>query len=314
MRKLAISIAVLAGLVGLGLAVFGDRDIAAEALVQKYANPASRFVELDSGTVAHVRDQGIRSGEVLVLAHGSNASLHTWEPWVALLGDEFRMVTVDLPGHGLTGRTVEDDYTIAAMAEFVDEVTRKLGVERFHLAGNSMGGRLGWHYALDHPERLDRLILLDASGFPEPEGTEESLGFRLARTPGLQYVMLFVTPRFLFEATLRDAFADPSLVTDEMVDRYHELQLREGSRATSLARYQLPTVHPRIAEISSIANPTLVMWGEEDQLTSVADAQRFADAIPDARVRIYPGVGHIPMEEAPERSAADVRAFLRGEI
>ena len=177
-----------------------------------------------------------------------------------------------------------------------------------------MGGRLGGHYALDHPERLDRLILIDASGFPKPEGQQESLGFRLARTPGLQYLMLFVTPRSIFETTLHDAFADPSLVTDDMVDRYHQLQLREGSRAASLARYQLPTVHPRITEISRIANPTLVMWGEEDQLVPAGDAQKFAEALPDARVRVYPGVGHMPMEEAPERSAADLRAFLRGEI
>ena len=56
----------------------------------------SRFLELDSGSVAHVRDQGTRTGEVLVLVHGSNASLHTWEPWVALLGDEFRVITLDL--------------------------------------------------------------------------------------------------------------------------------------------------------------------------------------------------------------------------
>lgn len=317
MKVLKILAIVLAGLAALGVlavAALGDRDIPREALVERYANGESIFLTLADGTVAHLRDQGRPEGEPLVLVHGSNASLHAWEPWVALLGDAYRVITLDLPGHGLTGATVEDDYSIDGMVRFVETVTRELGVARFHLAGNSMGGRLGWIYALEHPGRIDRLVLVDASGFPAPEDEDESLGFLLAQTPGVQQLMLYFTPRALFEISLKDGFSDPSLVDEEMVDRYHALQLLEGSRAASLARFQLPVDDPRIAEISRIRSPTLILWGEDDQLIPVADAQRFADAIPDSRVRIYPGVGHIPMEEAPARSAADVRAFLRGEI
>ncbi len=143
LKKTAIVLGALAGLLVLAIAVFGDRDISPEVLKERYANEASRFVELDSGTVAHLRDQGSPTGEALVLVHGTNASLHTWEPWVEILGDEFRVISIDLLGHGLTGRAVEDDYSPDGMARFVDAVTRKLGVERFHYAGNSMGGRVG---------------------------------------------------------------------------------------------------------------------------------------------------------------------------
>ena len=314
LKVIAIVLAGLALLLVLAVAALGDRDIPREVLVERYANGESIFLTLADATVAHLRDQGSRTGEPLLLVHGSNASLHTWQPWVALLGDEYRILTLDLPGHGLTGATVEGDYSIDGMVRFVDAVTREIGVTRFHLAGNSMGGRLGWIYALEHPERIDRLILLDASGFPAPEGAEKSLGFLLAETPGVQQLMLFITPRAAFEISLKDAFSDPSLVDEEMVTRYHALQLLEGSRAASLARFQLPTDDPRIAALSRIRSPTLILWGEEDRLVPGADAQRFADAIPDSRVRIYPGVGHMPMEEAPARSAADARAFLRGEI
>jgi pimeloyl-ACP methyl ester carboxylesterase len=314
MRKALFAVAGLVGCAALGIWIFGDRDIPPEALARRYANEASRFVELDDGTVAHVRDQGSPSGEVLVLIHGSNASLHTWEPWVAILGDEFRTISMDLPGHGLTGRTPEDDYSIDAMAAFIDDVTGKLGVPRFHLAGNSMGGRAAWIYALDYPERLGRLILLDASGHPRPEDEEEALGFRLARIPGVSALMLFVTPRSVIEETLRAAFADPSLVTDEMVTRYHELLLREGSREATRARFRFPLATDRVKELSRIQNPTLILWGREDRLTPVGDANEFARAIPDNALRIYDGVGHLPMEEVPERTAADVRAFLNGTL
>jgi pimeloyl-ACP methyl ester carboxylesterase len=308
---------VVGGLVALGalaIGIFGDRDIPPEVLVRRYADPASRFLELDSGTVAHVRDQGNPDGEVLVLVHGSNASLHTWEPWVAILGDEFRVISMDLPGHGLTGRTVEDDYSIEAMAAFVDAVTLELGVQRFHLAGNSMGGRTAWIYALDHPRRLDGLILIDAGGHPDDTEEEAALGFRLARMPIVGWLMQFVTPRSVIEKSLQAAFADPSLVTDAMVTRYHELLLREGSRAASAARFRLPVETERVKELPRITNPTLILWGEEDRLVPVADAHKFARAIPNSRVRIYGDVGHIPMEEAPARSAADVRAFVNGTL
>jgi pimeloyl-ACP methyl ester carboxylesterase len=314
LKPIAIALAGLALLLVVAIAALGDRDIPREVLVERYASAESRFLTLADGTVVHVRDQGSPSGETLVLVHGSNASLHTWEPWVARLGDAYRVISLDLPGHGLTGPTVEDDYSIDGMARFVDDVTRMLGADRFHLAGNSMGGRMAWIYALSYPERVDRLILIDASGFPDPPDQEVPLGFRLANTPVLRWLMLFVTPRDLFAVSLKDAFSDPAFVDDEMVGRYHELQLLEGSRAATAARFRLPGDDPRIAELGRIRSPTLILWGEEDRLTPASDALLFAEAIPDSRVRIYAGVGHIPMEEAPDRSAADVRAFLRGEI
>jgi len=245
-----------------------------------------------------------------VLVHGSNASLHTWEPWVALLGDRFRIITFDLPGHGLTGRSVADDYSVEGMVDFVDEVTRALGVQRFHLGGNSMGGRVVWNYALDHAQRVDRLILVDASGYPDPPDMEESLGFRLARTPGLRQLMRFVTPRSVFEVSLKDGFSDPSLVTDAMVTRYYELQLREGSREASIRRYGVPDSFERLPELSSLRRPTLILWGEDDRMVPVAHAHRFDADIPNTTLRVHPGVGHIPMEEAADATAADVRAFL----
>lgn len=107
-------------------------------------------------------------------------------------------------------------------------------------------------------------------------------------------------------------FFNPDLVSEEMVTRYHELQLRPGSRAASIVRYALPKEDVRIRDIARIKAPTLILWGENDRQIPVADAHAFVSAIPDSQVRIYPGVGHHPISEATTTSATDAHLFPRG--
>ncbi|MDP1625567.1 MAG: alpha/beta fold hydrolase [Parvibaculum sp.] len=165
-------------------------DVPREELIGKYAGGASQFVTLPSGASAHFRDEGNRDGPALVLVHGSNASLHTWEPWVAELGGTYRIISMDLPGHGLTGRVPGDDYSREGMAAFVHELADALGVTRFAIGGNSMGGGVSALYAMEHPERVSALILVDSAGVPVVrDDTDPPLAFRLARMPVLSKVM-----------------------------------------------------------------------------------------------------------------------------
>ena len=144
---------------GIGLLVFlSDPDIRDLEMRAKYALPPSQFITLPSGATVHFRDQGQRNGPAIVLLHGSNASLHTWEPWVAQIGDQFRMVSLDLPSHGLTGAVPGDDYSQEAMAQFVNEFTTVMHIERFTLVGHSMGGDVAARFALHFPERLTHLV------------------------------------------------------------------------------------------------------------------------------------------------------------
>ena len=142
-------------------------DLPSEVVDAKYSNEQSRFLDIASGARIHFRDEGNPSGRALVLIHGSNASLHTWEPWVQRLGDEFRIITLDLPGHGLTGRVPGDDYSSTAFVETINAVVEHLGVNTFALGGNSMGGGATWRYTLAYPEKVSAMILIDASGLPQ---------------------------------------------------------------------------------------------------------------------------------------------------
>lgn len=291
-------------------------DVPREQLVGKYATGASQFVTLPSGASAHIREEGNPQGPALVLVHGSNASLHTWEPWVAALGDTYRIISMDLPGHGLTGQVPGDDYSREGMASFLHELVTTLGVERFALAGNSMGGGVAALYTLEHPERVSALILVDSAGIPVERNEEDvPLAFRLARMPVVNELMGFILPRSVVEQGVRKVFVDQSKVTDEMVSRYFDLTLHEGNRdATRMrfASYAARDEEAFAARLDGIETPTLILWGDKDGLIPVSAAHEFKKRIPQAELVILENVGHVPMEEVPEESAAAVRAFLAG--
>ena len=310
LRGILILVAVLA-ILGAGLiAAFRDPDVPASMLVAKYGQGASQFITLSTGANVHFRDQGQRLGPVLVLLHGSNASLHTWEPWVAALADQFRVISVDLPAHGLTGPVPGDDYSQEGMVKFVYEFTAALKLAPFALAGNSMGGGVAARFAIEHPERLTNLILVDAGGMPTAVERDPGLGFRLARMPIIQNLMLYVTPRNLFEDGLKKAIFDDTLVTPALVDRYWELNRREGTRAASLKRFQIAPDTFVQDNAAKIATPTLILWGSEDTLTPPDMGEAYAGAIKNSKLIEYDNVGHITMEEVPDQSARAVREFL----
>ena len=148
--------------VGAGLWGY-EADVPLATLKQKYGQQPSQYVVVDSMQV-HYRVEG--QGPPLLLLHGTAASLHTWDGWTEQLKAHFQVIRVDLPAFGLTGPSPKADYSLKAYSNFVLHFTQALGLEPHHVAGNSLGGAIAWHYALDHPKRVNKLILVDASGYP----------------------------------------------------------------------------------------------------------------------------------------------------
>ncbi|MFC3713358.1 alpha/beta fold hydrolase [Sphingoaurantiacus capsulatus] len=290
-------------------------DLPVDELRAKYANAESEFVEVMPGLTVHVRDEGPVLGSVVMLLHGSNASLHTWEPWVQQLKATHRVISFDHPGHGLTGPHPRDCYTAACFTEVVEAVAKNRKLDRFVIAGNSMGGWIAWNYALKHPERVAGLVLVDASGAPLPPEAEPSqpIGFRLARTPGVNQLMRQITPRSMVEKSLRQSVSVQDSVTPTVVDRYWELLRYPGNRRATGIRFGTPRETATPDVLGKIGAPTLVMWGREDRLVPAQAATVFDEYIPNSRAVIYEDIGHIPMEEAPFRSVGDLQAFL-GEL
>lgn len=299
-RAIAVIVVIL-----LSPLLFFKRNVDPSLLEAKYATGASQFVEVQ-GKRVHVRDEG--SGPPIVLVHGTSASLHTWDGWAAALKSKYRIVRFDLPAFGLTGRSKPEDYTIDAYVEFVKAVVTQLRVGDFTLAGNSLGGWIAWMYAVEYPQDVRALVLVDAGGYPR-DGL--SILIKLGAWPVVGDLMPWITPRFVVDGQVKNVYGDPSRIAPETFQRYYDLLLRDGNRKT-FQEYTRKIIQTRMTpeRIQEITAPTLVMWGELDTLIPVDNAFRFGEDIAAAQVTIYKGVGHIPMEEIPERSAADVAAFL----
>ena len=309
-----VVVLVLLALLVLAWLALRRGDISYTELEARYASPASRYLDLSNGLRVHYRDEGRRDGPALVLLHGFGASLHTWEPWVRELGDSYRVVSLDFPAFGLT--RAPDGFRTggAAHVQTVDAVAQHLGLDRFTVVGNSMGGAAAWAYALAHPQRLNALVLVDPAGWPQPVSDGAGRGpwiFRLLNYPIGRALLRDLDASSLTAQGLRSAFVDDTLVTPAMVRRYTDLSRGPGHRALILQPGGEPS--PATPEqLGTISVPTLVLSGEQDEIIPVEQARRFAAAIPGAMLITYPDVGHLPQEEIPERSAADVRRFLEG--
>ena len=327
MRKFLLGLLATVVLIAAAIWWFSDSDIPRATLEAKYATSPSQFVIVDyfstqpspdatPGTPTamltrvHYRERGPKDAPALLLLHGSNASLFTWEPWSKILSDQYRVISVDLPGHGLTGAVPSQDYSDEGMARFVKNFADKLGLQKFAIAGNSMGGAVAARFAEDNPNRVTRLILVDAGGMPFKPGDKEPLAFQLARTPMIRDVMLYVTPRSIVTEGLNDAIVRKAIINDRMVDEYWEFARMDGTREATLERFSLPDDTYVKDHVSALKMPTLILWGDQDHLIPVETAHDFARAIPGSKLIVYQGTGHIPQEEVAVRSAADARTFL----
>ena len=295
-------------------------DIPYETLAAKYESADSRYIDLPSGIRMHYRDQGAAQEPgaptvpTILLIHGYSASLHTWEPWVQRLSEQYRVVSIDLPGHGLTRAPAGYRANIENFRDAVAEFVQAYGLTRFAIAGNSMGGNVAWSYALAHPDQLDALILVDAAGWPHTEESRanDSPTLKLLRNPALRPLLTNLDNTRLFRRGLEASFANPALATDDMVTRYAELSRAPGHRdiLVQLQTGYADRTHATNELLAPIHTPTLILWGRHDNLIPVADAELFHTAIAGSEVKIYEDGGHILQEEKAEDSATAAEEFL----
>lgn len=281
-----------------------DRDRA--AMEARYANTPDDFIEV-AGIRLHVRDSGPKSAPAVILLHGFGSSLHTWEDWAQALSRDMRVIRFDLPGAGLTGPDPKGDYTDTRALEILNALMDKLGVARASLVGNSIGGRIAWTFAAKYPARTDKLVLVAPDGFASP-------GFAYGKAPEVPSflsAMRYVLPRAIMRMNLEPAYADPTRLTDAVVDRYHALMLLPGVREAMLVRMRQTVLQPPEPLLRQIEAPVLLLWGEKDAMIPAANAQDYVKVLKKGTVVILPGLAHVPQEEDAARSLVPVQVFLK---
>lgn len=272
------------------------------------ADPAD-MVEV-AGERLHLRDSGRagpgRDRPAIIMLHGFGASLHTWDPWAEALAERYRIIRFDLPGFGLSPPRADGDYALARDVALLGAVMDAHGLARATIIGNSMGGKIAWHFAARQPGRVEALVLISPDGFAQP-GQRYGEAPRVGPALGL---MRHFLPKPLLRMNLAPAYADPARLTDALVTRYHDLMLASGARAAMLARLEQAVLEDPAGLLPLITAPTLLLWGDRDRLIPVSNAQDYLALMPQAELVRFPALGHLPHEEAPEASLPPLEAFL----
>jgi len=303
LKRLLLSI-LLALLVG-GAAWLWTPDRDRAALEARWLASPADLVDI-AGTRLHVRDEGPRDAPAVLLLHGFGSSLHTWDTWATALRERHRVLRIDLPGHGLSGPDATGDYGDARSLALLVALLDARGLSRVTLVGHSIGGRIAWRFAAEHPDRIERLVLVAPDGFASP-------GFEYGRAPEVPTVltaMRWVLPRAALKANLEPAFADPAMLDDALLTRYHELMLAPGNREALLHRMRQTVLEDPVPRLATIRVPVLLVWGERDAMIPVTNAGDYLRALPDATLERLPGVGHLPQEEAAQASAGALVRWL----
>ena len=297
--------------IALTLLLISEKDKPVEQLIPLYTNASSQFMHI-LGMKVHYRDEGPRTDSTpLILIHGMSSSLNTWDSVALILAKEKRVISLDLPGFGLTGPSPENTYNYDYYSKFIDSFAARLVLKQFNLAGNSMGGGIAWNYALHNPTGVHKLILIDASGYPK-KNESGSLGFKLASTPIINNLLLYITPKALIRKSLETIYYDQSRITDVQVERFHDIAIRKGNREAALQIFKVSFATTKVkGKISDVKTPTLILWGDKDNLISVENAYRFNEDIQNSKLEVYKNIGHVPMEEAPKLVAQSILNFVR---
>lgn len=280
-------------------------DMKLSELKLRYGSSYQHVLEVD-GLNIHYTDTGPRDGPVLLLLHGFGSSLQTWDVWSAQLEKSFRVIRLDLPGFGLTGPSPLHDYSekndLATLTQFVN----KLGLSSFSVIGHSMGGKMAWSLAAAETDRVKALVLMAPDGFPEAK----DIGSKPYEMPSVMGLMKFCLPKFLVRKSIEPAFFNTHALNDDLVNRYYDMLRAPGVREAILERGNQTVYSDPVPRLKKITAPTLLIWGEQDQMIPSSNAKSYAGVLPVSKTVLLPNLGHLIQEEQPERGLLHVTEFL----
>ena len=281
-------------------------DISKESIEAKYLLESSDFIEID-GVNIHFAIDG--RGPDLLLLHANYANLIDWNPWVDQLKKHFRVIRIDIPGHGLTEADPSNDYSMQRTVFLLENFLNELKIDTLSIAGASLGGTTSLHYASQNPEKIDNLILVSPGALnPRVRGRTEPVTL-----PKPFEIIAYITPKIITETLLKGGFGDPNNVTDQLIKRWHDLLLREGQRDAQIARVNQYVSGDIDRVLSEVRAPALIMWGKKNNVVPVDLAYEMKDMMKNSlriEMIIYESGGHQLVQELGIQTGKDALEYL----
>jgi pimeloyl-ACP methyl ester carboxylesterase len=306
LKALKIIALALISLILLAALYLWTPDKSKAELEKTYGSPKNAYVSA-LGVNLHYQDTGPSKNAIpIVFLHGFGASLQTWETWAQALSEDYRVISVDLPGFGLTGEDPSGIYTDQRSVEVLEAFLKELNIPKVVLVGNSMGGKFAWQFAARYPNQVAKLVLISPDGYASP-GIEYG---KKPDVPAIADLYRYFFSKTFLAMNLEPAYANPKTLSDALVNRYYDLMLAPGVRGAILARMQQTVLQDPVPSLASIQVPTLLIWGEKDAFIPISNSNDYLKVMPNAKRVSLPNIGHLPQEEQPSIGLAALKEFL----
>jgi pimeloyl-ACP methyl ester carboxylesterase len=306
LKALKIIALVFISLILLAALFLWTPDKSKAELEKTYGSGKNTYVTA-LGVNLHYQDTGPSKNAIpIVFLHGFGASLQTWEIWAQALSEDYRVISVDLPGFGLTGEDPSGIYTDQRSVEVLEAFLKELKIAKVVLVGNSMGGKFAWQFAARYPNQVSKLVLISPDGYAS-HGIKYG---KKSEVPKIAELYRYFFSKTFLAMNLEPAYANPNTLNDALVNRYYDLMLAPGVRGAILARMQQTVLQDPVPYLASIQIPTLLLWGEKDAFIPISNSNDYLKVMPNAKRVSLPNIGHLPQEEQPSIGLAALKEFL----
>jgi len=271
-----------------------------------YGSPKNAYVTA-LGVNLYYQDTGpSKNATPILFLHGFGASLQTWDTWAQSLSEDYRVISVDLPGFGLTGEDPSGIYTDQRSVEVLEAFLKELKITKVVLVGNSMGGKFAWQFTARYPNQVTKLVLISPDGYASP-GIEYG---KKTDVPAIAELYRYFFSKTFLAMNLEPAYANPDTLNVGLVNRYYDLMLAPGVRGAILARMQQTVLQDPAPSLATIKVPTLLLWGEKDAFIPITNSHDYLNVMPNAKRVSLPNIGHLPQEEQPSIGLQVLKDFL----
>jgi len=285
---------------------------------RELADLDSHFVEVNGLTV-HYKELG--QGEpAIILLHGFGASEYSWREVMEPLSRSGRVIAYDRPGFGLTERPMDGNwtgtnpYSVQGNVELLEGLMNELGVDKAVLVGNSAGGEVATAYAIEHPERVQGLVLVDPAVGNGNKGPLPQWAYPLMELPQIRHMAPLLVRSIAGDIgnnTIRMAWHDPSRITPEVYEGYRK-PLRADNWDKALYEFTIAGNPVSYSEhLADLTIPVLVVTGDDDRIVPTAQSIQLSREIPGSELVVLKECGHVPQEECPDQLLPSVQAFLK---